>query len=291
MSQIHPTAVVDPSAVIADDVIIGPYVVIEGDVHIGPGCRIGPATKIGPYTTLGRNNVVDHHACIGGLPQDLGFDPATPTYVRIGDNNVFREGVTISRATAEGQATVIGNDTYWMANAHAGHDVHISNRVLLGNGAMIGGHARVDDDVVFSNHTAVHQFCWIGKGAYFEGLGATSMHVPPYCVQTEVNKVVGLNEVGLERSPDITEKDLEEVKLAFSLLYHQGLTPTIALAEMYACSDWGQPARGFREFVRKALDSEGRQHRGICPFIPVENRAAKYTAGDELDEIRERLGI
>jgi UDP-N-acetylglucosamine acyltransferase len=291
MSRIHPTAVVDSSAELADDVEIGPCAVIEADVRIGRGTRIEACAKIGRYTTLGEGNVVDHHAVIGGLPQDLSFKPSTPTFVKIGNNNVFREGVTISRATVEGQATLVGNDNYWMANAHAGHDVTVGDNVILTNNAMLGGHARIDNGVVFGGGAAVHQFCWVGERAMFQGLGANSMHVPPYCIHASVNKIVGLNHVGLRRAKHITPQDRREIKLAFMLLYRRGLTPTQALAEMDTCSDWGKPAQRFREFVRKALAAEGHYHRGICPMVDRGRHNRKTSPRAELEDIRARLGV
>ncbi len=291
MSRIHPTAVVDPSAQLADDVEIGPYAVIESDVHIGAGTRIEACVKIGRYTTLGEGNVVDHHAVIGGLPQDLSFDPATPTFVKVGNNNVFREGVTISRATAEGQATVVGNDNYWMANAHAGHDVTVGNNVILTNNSMLGGHSRLDNGVIFGGGAAVHQFCWVGERTMFQGIGASSMHVPPYCIHANVNMVVGLNHVGLRRAKHITAEDRSQIKLAFMLLYRRGLTPTQALSEMDTCSDWGKPAQTFREFVREALAAEGHFHRGICPLVARGRQTRKSSPQEELEDIRARLGV
>ena len=99
MPQIHPTALVDPSAELADDVIVGPGCIIEEQVRIGPGCRFGAYAIVRRYTEMGANNSVDSFAVLGGEPQDRKFDPATTSYLRIGDDNTFRESVTkIGRA-------------------------------------------------------------------------------------------------------------------------------------------------------------------------------------------------
>jgi UDP-N-acetylglucosamine acyltransferase len=266
MPEIHPTAVVDSGAAIADDVTVGAYAIVEADVTIGPGCGIGPYARIRRHTTMGTGNTVDSYASIGGPPQDLQFDPATETHVVIGDKNTFREGVTISRATTAGQATVIGSNTYWMANAHAGHDVTVDDGVILTNGAMIGGHAHVGRQCVLGGGSAVHQFCRLGERAMLQGVSAVSMHVPPFCINGGPNTIVGLNRVGIKRAPDISHKEERQIKEAFTLLYRQGLSPTAALAEMDAHDDWGPAARRFADFVRQAIEAEPPYQRGICPM-------------------------
>ncbi|MCK5113998.1 MAG: acyl-[acyl-carrier-protein]--UDP-N-acetylglucosamine O-acyltransferase, partial [Phycisphaerae bacterium] len=120
MSKIHATAVVDETAKLGDDVEIGAYAIIEGNVEIGAGTVVRPHALIRRYTIMGEGNYVDSFASLGGEPQDYKFDPNEVSYLRIGDKNIFREGVTISRATGTGEATVVGNGTYWMANSHAG---------------------------------------------------------------------------------------------------------------------------------------------------------------------------
>ena len=125
MATIHSTALVDPAAKLADDVEIGPYCLVEADVALGPGTVLRPHAIVRRYTTLGSGNFVDSFAVLGGLPQDLKFKPDTVSFVRIGDNNVFREGVTVSRATGEGHATTVGSGTYWMTGSHAGHDATV----------------------------------------------------------------------------------------------------------------------------------------------------------------------
>src|SRR5690554_4299144 len=106
--SIHPTACVGTDVKLGAGVSVGPYAVIESGAEIGDGCRIEAHAVIHSFVRMGRNNHVCPQAVIGGLPQDLGFDPFTETYVEIGDGNVFREGVSVSRATRKGDATRIG---------------------------------------------------------------------------------------------------------------------------------------------------------------------------------------
>lgn len=264
MPKIHATAVVDPNAKIADDVEIGPGSVVEADVEIGRGCVIREHAVIRRYTSLGEGNFVDAGAVLGGLPQDLKFDPRTATYLRIGSGNIFREGVTISRATKPGEATVVGNKTYWMACSHAGHDAVIEDEAILVNSALVAGHARIGRRAFLSGHVVVHQFTWIGEGVMSQGNAGTGTHMPPFVMFAGVNRVVGLNIVGLRRNPEVTAEDRRQIQEAFRLTYRAGLSPERALAEMDKCSDWGAPAGRYREFIRKVTQAEKPYKRPLA---------------------------
>lgn len=171
MPRIHPTAIVDAKAQLAEDVEVGPFCIIEGDVVIGAGTVVRDHAVIRRYTTLGSGNFVDSFCSLGGEPQDLKFSPQTVSYVRIGNNNVFREGVTISRATGEGNVTSIGNNNYWMTQAHAGHNATVENDVVLGNNVALAGHSVVHSRAILSANTGIHQFCWVGQMAMTQGGG------------------------------------------------------------------------------------------------------------------------
>ncbi len=266
MPRIHPTAIVDDSAQIGNGARIGPHCIVEADVVIGSGCRLRNNVVVRRFTTMGANNVVDAFCVLGGEPQDFKFDPATETYLLIGDHNVFREGVTISRATGAGQTTRIGSRTYWMANSHAGHNVTVGDEVIMVNGACAGGHASLGDRTILSANAVVHQFCRVGRMVMGQGNSGTSMHVPPYTIFTYPNWVAGLNGVGLRRASDISDEDRRQIKEAFRITYRSGLTPAEALDRMEACTDWGKPADEFRKFVRDALYAEPPFNRGLCPL-------------------------
>ena len=266
MPKIHPTAIVDPNAELAGDVELGPHCVIEGSVKIGPGCRLREHVTVRRYTTLGGNNLVDAGAVFGGEPQDLKFDPDCVSYLRIGDDNVFRECVTISRATGEGSETVVGSRTYWMVGSHAGHNAVVEDEVVLTNNAAVAGFARIGRRAILSANVLIHQFCWVGELVMSEGAAATRSHVPPYTLMISKNQVAGLNTIGLRRAEDITDEDRRQINEAFKLLYRSKLTPAKALEEMDACTDWGPGACRFREFVRSALEAEPPFNRGLCPM-------------------------
>jgi len=258
---------VDPHADLAEDVEVGPYCAVEADVRMGAGTVLRSHVVIRRYTSLGSGNFVDSFSVLGGEPQDFKFDPKTESYLRIGDHNVFREGVTISRATGHACATTVGNGTYWMAASHAGHNAVVGDETILVNGSVLAGHAEVGRRVILSSHAGVHQFCWIGDLVMVQGNAGLSMHVPPYMlVATPTNKVVGLNVVGLRRAPYLRGEDRRQIKEAFRITYRSGLTPTQALERMDSFTDWGEGAGKFRDFIRKVLTAESPHNRGLCPL-------------------------
>jgi UDP-N-acetylglucosamine acyltransferase len=257
---------VHPAAVLADDVEIGAYSVVEADVVIGAGSVLREHATLRRYTTIGQNNIVDSHAVLGGLPQDLKFDPRTVSYLRVGDNNVFREGVTISRATEEGESTLIGSRTYWMTASHAGHNAVVEDDAILVNGSALAGHTVLGRGAILSAHVVVHQFCWFGEGAMSQGNAATSMHVPPFAILAGVNNVVALNVIGLRRSKEIKDVDRRQIREAFNLTYRSNLNTGDALKAMDEHTEWGPPAVRFREFVRRVATARPPYRRGLCPL-------------------------
>jgi UDP-N-acetylglucosamine acyltransferase len=265
MAVIHPTAVVDPTAKLADDVEIGAYAIVEQDAEIGPGSVIRPHAVIQRYTILGSGNYVDSFAVLGGDPQDLKFSEQEMTRLRVGNDNVFREGVTISRGTGAGSETVVGNRTYWMTNAHAGHNCEIRDNVIAVNGSLLAGHCTVGEGAVLPANGAIHQFCWVGEGSFFQGGAQVSMHVPPYVLCARDNCVMGLNAVGLRRAEGVGPGERKQVREAFRLTYQAGLTLSEALPKMDSFQDWVGIAVKFRTFIREILSAEKPHNRGLCP--------------------------
>ena len=266
MPKIHPTAIVDPSAQIADDVEIGPGCVIESDVTIGPGCVLGEYVIVRKYTTFGSNNRADAFGVFGGVPQDFKFDPNCVSYLNIGDDNVFREKVTLSRGTGEGSSTEVGNRTFWMASAHGGHNAFIGDDAVLVNCSVVGGHARLEHKATLLAGAGIHQFTWVGEMSLIQGKGIATMHTPPYVIASGINHVVGLNSVGLRQSDVISEEDHRQITEAFGITYGGGLTATKVLQKMDACTDWDEAANKFRQFVHRAIEAQPPYKRGLSPL-------------------------
>lgn len=270
--KIHATAVVDEHAELGDGVSIGPGAVVEADVSVGEGCEIMAGAVIRRYTSLGPGNQIHPFVVLGGEPQDYKFNPASRTYLRIAGDNVFREHVTIGRATTDGGATVIGNGCYFMAGSHVGHDSVVGDGVILTNNAAVAGHCEIGAGTILSGNVLVHQFCWVGERVIMQGHAGASQHVPPFVMVAGRNYLGGLNTVGLRRAEDITDVDRRQIKDAYRLLYRSKLRPAEALAEMDAREDWGAPAGRFRDFVRRVLSAERPYNRGLVGDNPARRR-------------------
>lgn len=178
--DISPHAVIHPRAEIADDVEIGPFCVIGPDAKIGPGNRLDNNVTIMGKVTIGRENHFSPGVVIGGEPQDISYR-GEPTEVHIGDNNIFREAVTVNRGTVkDATVTRIGNRCYFMACSHVAHDCQLGSGIVIANGTLLGGHVHVDDCATLSGAVAVHHFSSIGAYSFVSGLSRVLHDIPPY---------------------------------------------------------------------------------------------------------------
>ncbi|MEE9395087.1 MAG: acyl-ACP--UDP-N-acetylglucosamine O-acyltransferase [Planctomycetota bacterium] len=198
--MIHPSAIIHPQAQLAANVEVGPFAIVESGVEVGSGTVILARAHLSGNTKLGRDCEVHMGAVLGHLPQDLNFDPEIPSGLQIGDRCVFRENVTVHRATREGESTTIGNDNYFMAQSHLAHDCRVGNHVIMCNNALAAGHVEIGDGVFISGNSVIHQFCRLGEICMVSGISGTSQDVPPYTIVTGRSQIRGLNVVGLRRA-------------------------------------------------------------------------------------------
>jgi UDP-N-acetylglucosamine acyltransferase len=265
--QIHPTAVIDPDASLAADVQIGPYAIIEGPVEVGPECVIeAHACLCGPLT-MGSNNFVGHGAVLGKSPQHRGYRGES-TSLRIGDDNVFREFVTVHRGTADGnQVTWIGDRNMFMIGSHLGHDVRVGSGCTVVNHALIAGHVSLHDGCILSGHTAVQQRVRIGRLAMLGGMGSTTKDIPPFILQHGQNCVTGLNIVGLRRA-GIPASSIDGLRNAFRIFYRECRLQCAALDRIEAELGMIPEVVEFVAFVRESK-------LGINPARSVERGLLK----------------
>lgn len=216
--SIDKTAIIHPSAQIGDGVTIGASAVVEADVVVGDGCRLDAHAFIRRGVQMGQGNRVDPFAVIGGDPQDIGFNRQSETFVKIGDNNVFREHVTIHRSTVEGTATEIGSNCYFMNYSHAAHDCVVGDGCILANAVQLGGHVKVGAGVVFGAGAMAHQFCRIGSLAMVAAMIPIRKDILPYTMAGgEPVKHYRMNAVGIRRS-GITRESVKAISVALRAL-------------------------------------------------------------------------
>jgi UDP-N-acetylglucosamine acyltransferase len=229
-ARIHPTAIISSAAELPDDVVIGPHVVIEGAVRIGSGSVLRPHVHLVGPLTMGRNNLVGTGAILGERPQHLKYKDE-PTGTEIGDNNIFREHVTVHRGTTHSWQTRIGHGNFLMANSHVAHDCQIGSQCILVNGTLLGGHCVLEDNVYIAGNSAVHQFVRVGRLAFLSGVSAATKDVPPFITQRNINEVVGVNVVGMRRA-GMPASDINAVGRAFRIIYREGNLIPQALAKI-----------------------------------------------------------
>lgn len=218
MPKIHPTAILDGDITLADDVEIGPYCVLRGKIALGAGCVLVQNVHLQGPLSMGAGNACYPGVAIGFAPQDKSFHHAKDgAGTVIGDGNSFREGVTIHRATRDDRPTRIGNRNFWMANAHAGHDVQVGSDCVFANATLFGGHAEVADRVVTGGSAAVHQFARIGRGAMVSGLAGVSKDVCPFFTVSNTNYVGSYNRIGMRRG-GFAQSDIDMVRDIYGLV-------------------------------------------------------------------------
>jgi UDP-N-acetylglucosamine acyltransferase len=248
---IHPTAVVHPGARLGPGVEIGPHCVIGENVVLGPNTRLAAQVFVGGWTTIGLDNRFSPGSVIGTEPQDVGYQ-GEPTRIEIGDRNVFREFITIHRATVkEERLTRIGNDNYFMAYSHVAHDCRVGHETIFLHGATLGGHAHVGDFATVGAWSAVHQFCRIGRFSFMGGGSMITQDVVPFCrvAGQRPPRLLGLNLVGLRRKGFSRER-IAVLKEMFKLLFYSDLNTAQALDRITSEIPAGEDRDELLAFVR-----------------------------------------
>jgi len=263
--SIHDFADVSPKAELGEGVRVGSGAVIGPDVIVGQNTWIGPNVIIEGRVKIGSNNKIFPGACIGLEPQDLKYK-GDFSDVLIGDNNTFRECVTINRATFEGEKTIIGNQNLLMAYTHLGHNCEIGNNVVIANSVQIAGHVFVEDRAVIGGCLGIHQFVHIGYLAMVGGMTRVDRDVPPYCLaEGHPGRIRGLNKVGIKRN-SIDKDNKEEyiqLKRIWNLLFKSEYVISNSL-KMARQENLLQSSSRLCEFIECSI-SKGR--RGSMPYF------------------------
>ena len=242
---------------------------IEAGAILGAGTQVGAYAFVGAEVILGENCVVMHHAsilgrthcgaenefhpfcAIGGKSQDLKYK-VEPTFLKIGTRNVFREFVTINRATAPNAATLIGDRNLFLAYSHVAHDCVIGNDVIFSNNGTMAGHVVVEDHVVVGGLSAAHQFCRIGTFSMIGGCSKVVKDVPPYSlVDGNPAQLCGINQVGLERY-GLGEERIKQLRLVYRILMDSSLNTTQAIEKITEITPLSPEVQRLLQFIQES---------------------------------------
>jgi len=230
---IHPSATVHAKAKLDADVWVGPFCFIGQNVTLGKNTRLEANVFIDGYTEIGSSNHFSPYSSIGTDPQDLTYK-GEKTLVKIGDRNIFREFVTVNRGTAKGEGkTTLGNNNYFMAYSHIGHDCAVGNETIFVNSATLAGHVDVDDYVYISASCGIHQFCRIGKYAFLGGYSVITQDVLPFArvVGSRPALLFGANIIGLRRQGFSNER-IRNIKEMFKIIFYTDLNTSQAVEQI-----------------------------------------------------------
>jgi len=263
--KVHPNAFVDPSSKLNDGVVISQGAIIGPDVTIGKGTQIGPNAVITGRTQIGDNNKVFPNVFIGLDPQDLKYKGA-PTEVIIGDNNTFRECVTINKATDEGEKTIIGNNNLLMAYTHIGHNCVLGNGIVLSNSVQVAGHVKIEDKAIIGGCLGIHQFVHIGYLAMVGGMTRVDRDIPPFCLaEGHPGRLRGLNRIGIKRSGLLENKDfdLKILQSTWNLLFKSNDAISYSLEKVMK-GDLDFSSSKLCSFLKESISKE---RRGPMPVL------------------------
>src|SRR5213595_689867 len=248
--EIHPSAIVDSKAELRAGTIVGPYCIVGSDVMLGEGCLLQHNVTLCRQMRAEREKKFYAYCSIGQQTQYLKY-AGEPTYLEIGNENTFREFVTVNRSTTSDGKTQIGSRGNFLAYSHIGHDCTVGNEVVFSNNGTLAGHVQVGDNAVMGGLTAVHQFCRIGRFAITGGCSKIVQDIPPFMIADgNPAEIRGVNLVGLERK-NFPPENVKWIKEAFRLIYRSKYNTRQALEAVRKDLPQSAEIREIVEFIEK----------------------------------------
>ena len=263
MPSIHLSSIVDPNAKLHDSVKVGPFCIVGPNVEIGANTILHSHVVVDGHTTIGEGNQFFQGCSIGAPPQDLSYK-GEPTRTVIGNNNVFREYVSIHRGTLkENSITSIGNNCLFMAYVHAGHDVGVGNNVIVANSSNFAGHVKIGDRVIIGGGTNISQFVSLGRGAYIGGATAIDRDIPLFCTAMGNRAYLkGINIIGLRRQ-GYSKQEISEVVDFYRTMEASALSPRAFIEHDELMTEFKD-----NRLVIEMAEQIRKSEIGIAPFHP-----------------------
>ncbi|MFT4888814.1 MAG: UDP-N-acetylglucosamine acyltransferase [Pseudohongiellaceae bacterium] len=230
--SIDDSARIHPSAVLGEGVSVGPWSIIGPNVIIGANSVIESHVVIRSNTTMGEGNRIFQFCSVGEDPADKKFS-GEDVWLEIGNNNIFREGVTVHRGTEVGGSyTRIGDGNLMMSYAHVAHDCIVGSNTVFANNSGISGHVEVGDWAILGGLAGVNQFIKIGPHAMVGGMTHIDHDVPAFVIVSgQPAAVRSVNTIGLERR-GFDKAAVKEIRKAFKILYKRQLSLRDAISQI-----------------------------------------------------------
>lgn len=261
-ATIHPMASIHPEAKLGEGVKIGPFCVVGPHVEIGENTELISNVVVEGHTKIGKNNKFSQFCSVGAPPQDNSYK-GEPTQTLIGDNNTFREYVSIHRGTTkQDHKTIIGSNSLIMAYCHIAHDCVLGNNITFANTVMLAGHVNIGDRVIIGGNSAVSQFVSLGKGAYIGGASAIDRDIPNFCTAYGNRvRLKGINIIGLKRQGH-DKSVISEVVDFYRTMESSALSPRAFVEHKELMTEFANNAvvRDIADFIRKS-------EIGVAPFM------------------------
>lgn len=261
-ASIHELALVSPEAKLGNGVVIGPFTMIGPNVEIGDNTIVHAHVKIDGHTKIGERNEIFSYCSIGAAPQDMTYK-GEPTETIIGDDNIFREYVSVHRGTMKDRAkTTIGNKSLFMSYVHLGHDVDFGSNCVIANSTNFAGHVKVGDKVIIGGGCNISQFVSLGTGSYLGGASAIDRDIPTFCTAYGNRvRLKGINIIGLRRN-GFSKQVITEVVDFYRMMEASPLSPR-AFVDHDEFMEEFQNNEVIDQMVKEIKASEV----GIAPFM------------------------
>ena len=249
-SRIHPSASIHPQA------SVGPWCIVGPGVEIGAGTVLESNIVVRRNTRIGRNNHIFQFSSVGEEPADMKYK-GEETWLEIGDNNIFREGVTLHRGTGPGGGTTrIGSNNLMMAYTHVAHDCMVGSNVIFANNVGLCGHVKVNDWAFLGGYAGVNQFLSIGAHAYIGGMTHITSNVPAFMlVSGRPAMARSINTIGLERRGYDSET-IGQLREAFKIIYRRNYSLQEAIDQLRVLAE-------NREALQVLIESLEYSNKGI----------------------------
>jgi len=249
------------NAKIHHSVKIGPFCYIGNNVEIGENSELKSHVSIIGNTKIGKNNIFYPFSSIGSEPQDLKFENEK-SFLIIGNNNTFRENVTVNLGTkGGGLKTVIKNNCLFMVGSHIAHDCQIDSNVILANNATLAGHVEIGENAIIGGNSGIHQFVKIGKNSMVGGMSGVEKNILPYCLYIGIRTgLKGLNLIGLKRKK-ISNNNIKMLSFFLKDIFNQQNSIEINLQNLNKEYKKIQEIQEIIQFIKKS------HKRGIASLI------------------------